>query len=141
MVSQWWNGDFFEEVSLKSLGLHVQLGHRVGETCSDRRTIPSFTVLHVNGLHDITVDFCNCDKTRAGEWRTQLMRVRWYPATLTDPHSCATFEVLNQFHILTLQGKVTTYDYYNGLEKLRNNASLKPQKVSTISKQHRGQVH
>ncbi|KAE9388053.1 hypothetical protein BT96DRAFT_1075744 [Gymnopus androsaceus JB14] len=28
------------------------------------------------------------------------------------------------FHILTLQGKVTTYDFYAGLEKLTNNAGL-----------------
>ncbi|KAK7461259.1 hypothetical protein VKT23_008434 [Stygiomarasmius scandens] len=124
-IIEQWNGVFFRRVSLQSLGVVVQLGHRRGETCPNPRTISKFTVLHVNGIHNATLAFCNCPgRHQAGEWRQQLMRRRWYPATHTDPHTAATFEVLNQFHVMTLQGKVCTYDYYNGLEKLRNNAGL-----------------
>ncbi|THU91454.1 hypothetical protein K435DRAFT_820836 [Dendrothele bispora CBS 962.96] len=119
-----WSGNCFDEVSLKSLGLCVQLGHRYGETCTDQRFIKRFTVMHVNGMHEVNVAFCNCDKLRAGEWRQQLLRRHWYPGTHLDPHTCATFELLNHFHLMTLQGKVNAYDYYNGLEKLRNNAGL-----------------
>ncbi|THU77010.1 hypothetical protein K435DRAFT_703408 [Dendrothele bispora CBS 962.96] len=128
-VIEKWNGYLFEEVSLKSLGLVVYLGsHKCGEVCNQPRMLGSFTVIHVNGLHDICLAYCNRDKFRAGEWRQQLMRRQWYPATHIDPHTCATFEVLNHFHIMTLQGKVNTYNYYNGLEKLRNNANLKKTK-------------
>ncbi|KAK7435289.1 hypothetical protein VKT23_019734 [Stygiomarasmius scandens] len=121
-----WNGFFFDQVSLRELGLIVYLGpHKPGDICNQPRIINYFTVIHVNGLHDIRVAYCNCDKFRAGEWRQQLLRRCWFPATHTDPRTCATFDVLNHFHVMTLQGKVTTYDYYNGLEKLRNNAILK----------------
>ncbi|THU98424.1 hypothetical protein K435DRAFT_818886 [Dendrothele bispora CBS 962.96] len=107
-----WNGLFFEEVSLKGLGLVVYLGtHKSGDTCNQPRMVNSFTVVHVNGLHSIRIAYCNCDKLRA------------------DPRTCVTYEVLNHFHVMTLQGKVTTYDYYNGLEKLRNNANLKKTKA------------
>ncbi|THU93273.1 hypothetical protein K435DRAFT_670546, partial [Dendrothele bispora CBS 962.96] len=124
-----WNGVFFEEVSLKSLGLVVQLGHHHGSPCSDPRFTRAFTVIHVNGIHDVCVGFCNCEnKGRAGEWREQLLHRRWYPATHLNPRTCTTMEALNHFHVMTLQGKVTTYDYYNGLEKLRNNVGLKKQK-------------
>ncbi|KAL1743885.1 hypothetical protein HDZ31DRAFT_39981, partial [Schizophyllum fasciatum] len=32
-----------------------------------------------------------------------------------------TFEVLNQFHVITLHGKLTAYDYYASLERLSDN--------------------
>lgn len=74
--------------------------------------------------------YCNCPGRRAaGEWRQQLLRRRWFPATHLDPKTAATYRVLNTFHVLTLQGKVTTYDFYAGLEKLSNNMGLGDTKV------------
>ncbi|KAE9403692.1 hypothetical protein BT96DRAFT_955932 [Gymnopus androsaceus JB14] len=47
-------------------------------------------------------------------WRSQLLRWQWYPATHLEPQTAATFDVLNHLHVLTLQGKVTTYEQGRG---------------------------
>ncbi|KAJ3751974.1 hypothetical protein EV360DRAFT_75765 [Lentinula raphanica] len=99
-VIEKWNGKFFQRVSLKSIGVFVQLGHNA-------RT------------------YCSCpNQFVAGEWWQQLLRRRWFPATHIEPQTAATYQVMNMFHVLTLQGKVTTYDFYAGLEKMTDNAAL-----------------
>ncbi|KAF5381782.1 hypothetical protein D9615_005372 [Tricholomella constricta] len=57
-----WNGSFFKKTSLKSLGLRIQLGHRVGKACSNPKPAfaNDFVVVHVNGIHEVALDFCNC---------------------------------------------------------------------------------
>ncbi|KAJ3722200.1 hypothetical protein C8R42DRAFT_641636 [Lentinula raphanica] len=95
-----WNGNFFQRVSLKTIGVVVQLGHNA-------RT------------------YCSCpNQLLAGEWWQQLLRRRWFLATHIDPQTAATYQVMNMFHVLTLQGKVTMYDFYAGLEKMTDNAGL-----------------
>ncbi|KAJ3817611.1 hypothetical protein F5880DRAFT_1492633, partial [Lentinula raphanica] len=117
-----WNGQYFERVWLQQLGISVHFGHAFESICPLPRIIKDFTVIHTNGIHCVTGVFCNCmNRSIAGEWRQQLLRRRWFPATHLQPETAVTFEVLNHFHILTLQGKVTTYDYYAGLEKLYDN--------------------
>ncbi|KAJ3816515.1 hypothetical protein F5880DRAFT_1494202, partial [Lentinula raphanica] len=107
---------------LQQLGVSVHFGHAFESICPSPRIIKEFTVIHTNGIHRVTGVFCNCiNRSVAGEWRQQLLRRRWFPATHLQPETAATFEVLNHFHVLTLQGKVTTYDYYAGLEKLYDN--------------------
>ncbi|KAJ7711573.1 hypothetical protein B0H16DRAFT_1216619, partial [Mycena metata] len=78
-----WTGTFFERVTLKDMGLHVQLGHSGYATC--RAPFPGyqdFTVVDSNGLHPVAVDFCGCsNRFAAGEHRQQLIRMSWYPST------------------------------------------------------------
>lgn len=128
---QKWNGSFFERIRLRDLGIFIQLGHRALEHCGNPRFIDGFTVIHTNGIHSVVLAYCDCASRRAaGEWRQQLLRRCWFPATHRDPRTAATYQVLNTFHVLTLQGKVTTYDFYAGLEKLSNNLGLGETKVS-----------
>jgi hypothetical protein len=88
-------------------------------------------VVHNNSIHDVAVDYCGCkDETVVGSRRQQLLRRSWYPATHKEPRTCTTFVGLETFHIMTLQGKVTTYNYYSGLEKLTDNTGLVKVKVS-----------
>ncbi|KAJ7429283.1 hypothetical protein B0H11DRAFT_2266310 [Mycena galericulata] len=121
-----WTGEFFERVTLKSLGLRVQLGHSRFSPCgSPRPGHQDFTVLNWNGLHNVAVDFCGCSNSHlAGAPRQQLLRMSWYPSTHAEPQTAATFRLLEMFHIMTLQGKVTTYDFYSGLEKLTDNTGM-----------------
>ncbi|KAK7025934.1 hypothetical protein VNI00_015849 [Paramarasmius palmivorus] len=58
--------------------------------------------------------------------RQQLLSSQWYPATAKVPQTCFTFRLLEHFHMMTLVGKITSYDYYRGLEKLTNNAGSFP---------------
>ncbi|KAJ7430340.1 hypothetical protein FB451DRAFT_1068620, partial [Mycena latifolia] len=121
-----WTGHFFERTMLKGLG------HARSETCKD--PVPghdTFTVIHSNGLHEVAVDFCGpgCPKAHAaGARHQQLLRMSWYLSTHKMPQTATTFRVLEMFHIMTLQGKVTTYNFYSGLEKLTDNTGTKEMK-------------
>ena len=46
------------------------------------------------------------------------MNNRWYPATVGEPKTCATFEVMRKFHVENLQGNITPYDFYKSLEAM-----------------------
>ncbi|KAJ6480697.1 hypothetical protein C8R47DRAFT_1218545 [Mycena vitilis] len=123
---QYWNGKNFERVTLRKMGLRIQLGHRVGDACETPMAgHERFTVLHNNSIHRVAVDFCGCtDAAIVGTRRQQLLRRRLYPATSKEPRTCATLVAVDAFHIMTLEGKVTSYDYYSGLEKLSDNTGL-----------------
>lgn len=120
---QRWNGEFFERTSLKALGLRVQLGHPIGNICAKPRSnAKPFFVLHTNGIHEVAVNFCDCDqKGDAGNWRVQCLRREWFPATQKNPETCITFRVMEHYHLQTLQAKTTAYDYYICLTKLTDN--------------------
>ncbi|KAJ7825975.1 hypothetical protein B0H14DRAFT_3088526 [Mycena olivaceomarginata] len=123
-----WNGSLFVRTSLKALGLRVQFGHPPGEYCaSPEAGRKGFAVLHNNGIHEVDVDFCGCEhRQRAGALDTQLLRGGWYPASEERPQTCMTFEALELFHIVTLQAKMTMYDYYRSLERLTRNDGVQP---------------
>ncbi|KAL1738429.1 hypothetical protein HDZ31DRAFT_78371, partial [Schizophyllum fasciatum] len=117
-IEEWRNGSF-TQCSLQSLGLRVQLGHRVGERCPCPKTRNDFVVIHSNGLHKCTFDFCAClESLNAGDDCSQLLRRHLFPATSIEPRTCCTFEALRLFHMTTLQGKITAFDFYTALEKL-----------------------
>lgn len=67
---------FYKEATATKLGLRIQLLHRPGEVCTFRalHSIKNFEITHTNGVHGITVDFCNCDLGRNVPPLTQLMR-------------------------------------------------------------------
>ncbi|KAJ7851615.1 hypothetical protein B0H14DRAFT_2355115, partial [Mycena olivaceomarginata] len=122
---QEWNGNFFARRSLKDLGLVVQLGHPVGKGCSAPvRAHKEFVVIDVTGVHNVAVNFCNCDS--AIEKRQQLMRVCWWPATVREPQTCATFAAVRLFRILNCQGKLSAHDFLRSLEFLSNNDGQTP---------------
>ncbi|KAJ7745164.1 hypothetical protein B0H14DRAFT_2637194 [Mycena olivaceomarginata] len=50
----------------------------------------------------------------------------WFPVSDGRPQTAATFLVLDQFHLHTLQAKTTAYDFYAVLEHLTDNAGVKP---------------
>ncbi|KAJ7828215.1 hypothetical protein B0H14DRAFT_2367149 [Mycena olivaceomarginata] len=122
---QEWNGAFFVRRSLKALGLVVQLGHPAGKACSAPvRAHKEFVVIDVTGVHNVAINFCNCDSNI--ERRQQLMRVCWWPATARDPQTCATFATVRLFRILNCQGKLSAHDFLRSLEFLSNNDGQTP---------------
>ncbi|KAJ7029735.1 hypothetical protein C8F04DRAFT_1211893 [Mycena alexandri] len=129
MRSQRWDEPgLFEKTSLAALGLRVQLGHNVGDRClGPKAGHTEFVVLHTNGIHTVKVDICGCENAlEAGSHEIQLLHARWFPAMHENPRTCATIDVLDQFHEETLQSKTTMYDAYCVLEKLTNNVGIKP---------------
>ncbi|KAF8162287.1 hypothetical protein K438DRAFT_1775989 [Mycena galopus ATCC 62051] len=124
-ANQKWNGEYFDRLSLYELGLVTQLGHPPGYSCpSARAAHKDFVVIDVTGIHNVRVQFCECDSRV--KHRQQLMRMRWWPATVKDPQTCATFAVVKLFQIINCLGKVSAYDFVRSLELLTNNDGLTP---------------
>ncbi|KAJ7617529.1 hypothetical protein DFH06DRAFT_1274184 [Mycena polygramma] len=122
---QEWNGAFFKRVGLASLGLVMQLGHTPGASCTAmRRGKYKFTLIDVTGIHNVAVQFCECD-ARITHWQ-QLMRVCWWPATVRDPSTCATFGVIRLFQNMNCLGKISGFHFLRSLELLTNADGLNP---------------
>ncbi|SJL18909.1 uncharacterized protein ARMOST_22511 [Armillaria ostoyae] len=118
-----WNGTFFQKTSLRDLGLRVQLGHEDGSRClNPERGHVHFTVIHVNGLHEVAVDFCNCWLTVPH--RQQMLRYEWFPATVLQPRSATTFQALDLFMACTLTGKMSAFDFYKAMTYLTDALGL-----------------
>ncbi|KAL0565172.1 hypothetical protein V5O48_016855 [Marasmius crinis-equi] len=116
---EYWNGLFFEPTTLGSLGLVIQLAHPTGERCGLPEPFRSgFTVVDVFGIQDVNICSCLCQREdTAGNRLQQLLRAQLYPATVQTPGTAFMFRLLNLFHTLTLQGKITLYDFYRSIEK------------------------
>ncbi|KAG1729947.1 uncharacterized protein EDB91DRAFT_1239155 [Suillus paluster] len=108
-----WNGKFFESVTLKTLGLRVQLGHMPGECCYNAQPVScnEFTVIDAHGIHNVTVDFCGCEMAEIRY--KQLLRV------------C----ILELFHLLSFKLKVSAYKFYHSLARQSDNTGTSPIKV------------
>lgn len=52
---------------------------------------------------------------------TQLLRARLYPATISQPKTAATFDVLKTFQLLSFMSKVSAYEFYHSLARLTDN--------------------
>ncbi|KAF7337193.1 CxC2 domain-containing protein [Mycena sanguinolenta] len=124
LLAQRWTGVFFQSSCLKELGLRIQLGHLPRERCSTPRELhPKFVILHTNGIFEIAIDACDCEHAlSAGSDKIQLLRAGLFPATDDRPRTAATFEVLDEWMVSTLQAKTTMYDFYKMLEKRTDNA-------------------
>lgn len=113
-ASQEWDGVRFIKKPLRHLGLRYQIGHEDGSPC----LVPlaaheRFTLVHHNALHEVALDFCGCPQSQPS--RIQLLRAGLFPATLRRPRTAVSFECLDEFHALTLTGKLSAYDYYKHL--------------------------
>lgn len=118
---------YWERTSLRSEGLVVHLGHN-GQRCPVATLWKRpLNVFHTNGIHQVAVSFCECGRQEGGYYfGIQLFRSTWFPTTLPQPRSAFTFQVLDLFHQLTLQGKTTAWDFYNSIIHTTDNASLNP---------------
>jgi hypothetical protein len=109
-------------VSLKSLGLQIQLNHS-GTYCEN--PLPchvSMVVIHTNGIHEIAFLYCGC--SRAISQHLQLLRRRVYPSSQCHIQTSATFELLESLHKTSLTTKSSTFDLYRAIEKITNNTGI-----------------
>ncbi|KDR65131.1 hypothetical protein GALMADRAFT_148963 [Galerina marginata CBS 339.88] len=111
----------------------VNLGHG-GIPCSSAYANNLiFDLVDINGIHKTKIRFCYC---RGSPDRSeQLMRARLFPATITQPTTAFTFQVLHQFHIHHLESKESLYDFIGSLRRLTDNAFA--QQISDPSSQFR----
>jgi hypothetical protein len=78
----------------------------------------NMVILDSNGIHKVSVHFCGCALAMRANKCEQLMRARWYPATVVDPQTCATFRVLERYHLLNIVGGVNVHGFVGSLERL-----------------------
>lgn len=106
----------------------VHLGHQ-GRACPFLgRVLNTFTVVHTNGVHTVKLQFCACHGERSLP-RFQLLRCSWLPASTEDPHTAFTFDFLDSYHLLSVQGKISRNDYYLSISRHTSNTGLDPPKV------------
>ncbi len=114
------------------LGYVLQLGHNTRVCPMMQDATRMLTVTDLTGIHIVNVRWCECrDSPGGASRRVQLMRMRWFPTTSERPNSVVTFDMLQFFHLLTLQAKTTFYDFYETLAKRIDNAGLRHHPVST----------
>ena len=129
MILKQWVDMHFTRVTLKLLGLHLQLGHAVGDHCCNPKCVfgDEFVVINTNSIHNIALDFCGCRMAQTHV--KQLLRTCLFPATIFNPKTAATFKVLENYQLLSFESKVSSYEYYQCLVQLTNNVSINPPKV------------
>jgi len=113
------------------LGLNVQLGHPVGERCCRPQGVTKgkFVVIHSNGIHVINLAFCGCETAKTYFRQLLCYCYCWLPATDDRPRTAATFQVLEEFRLLSLESKLSCYEFYNALAHHSDNTGLQPPKV------------
>jgi hypothetical protein len=130
--TQHWQHGFFDRASLHSLGLTCNLGHN-GNMCPGGSAPYDLSIIDTNGLHKVRVVFCSCDTdTPWGEHYRQLLRMRWYPATFKRPRTAFSFDLLETYHKLTLQGKINLYDFYLAIMQKSDNQGRSKATVSKL---------
>ncbi|KAJ7698223.1 hypothetical protein B0H14DRAFT_2417944, partial [Mycena olivaceomarginata] len=121
-----WNGRSMERCTLRSLGVRIQLGHPPGVPCPnpERAWGDDFVIIGSHTIDAVGLDYCNCATAKAKH--IQLLRMRLYPATTTNPRSAATFAALRRFAHMTFESKCSAYEFYNSLVHETNNTGLDP---------------
>ncbi|KAJ6548887.1 hypothetical protein B0H19DRAFT_1032024 [Mycena capillaripes] len=126
-----WNKDegCFDRVSLMALGLHFYLARELhpDRMCpSPRRAAgtKTFVVIDTYGLHEVDLYYCGCGK--GSSLSDQLLQMKWLPASGKQPRTAATFNVLRNYHVLSLESKCSMGEFYNSLARQTNNSGKPP---------------
>lgn len=119
---------FFQRITLADIGLRIQLGHRPGDPCPKATHYNNFTVIDINGIHEVNINFCNCLEG-SRDHGIQIRRFGWYPATVRAPKSAATIRVLKLFQLLAFESKMSTQEFYKAIERCTHNIGVVEIKV------------
>jgi hypothetical protein len=90
-------------------------------------------VFDLSGVHRIVVQYCACGGLgESVPKRTQLIRARWFPATIHLPSTVFSFNLLDFFHKLQNRNKCNPYDFYHTIIQRTDAAGLDPEIVSFV---------
>jgi hypothetical protein len=131
-IKQRWTGFRFECITLKDLGLRIQLGHWHGP---NRAIFPlpqaaardDFVIINNGSVHPVHLDYCMCGQ--GGHPTVQLLRARLWAATTTNPRTAALFSVLRRYHLLSFKLKCAALKFYQSLAREGDNLHYKKDKV------------
>ncbi|KAJ7836106.1 hypothetical protein B0H14DRAFT_3705441 [Mycena olivaceomarginata] len=115
---QEWNGSFWADYSLERLGLIYQLGHGGFSCLFPDDLVRTMTVIEAPIIHQVRMRYCKCAKSDDADNLEQLLRNAWYPATVTDPGTCATFRSLESYRMYNVVGNLNVRDFITALERV-----------------------
>ncbi|KAJ7714666.1 hypothetical protein DFH07DRAFT_974405 [Mycena maculata] len=90
-----WNGQFWIPMTLRELGLYW--------SC------------HI--FTEYITDTANAKKAAHATNLQQCLRNGWYPATITDPATCASFRTLETFRLQNMMGNMNVHDFITAIER------------------------
>lgn len=102
----------------------MQLGHDNGRCPFPALKSTNFEILDLSGQHTISVYFCGC--FGALHEHVQLLWTEWFPASISQPNSAFTFDMLDTFQLINLQGKLSAYNFYQSLIHKTDNLGILP---------------
>ena len=113
-------------IRLSDIGLVYQLGHG-GRPCPaplPRTSNTAMTLITPTSISRVAVCYCGCSRSSNTTRVQQLLREGWYPATLQEPNTCATFAALDHFELLAVVANVNVRDFVSTLERADNALGL-----------------
>ncbi|KAI6147700.1 hypothetical protein BKA82DRAFT_4014879 [Pisolithus tinctorius] len=146
---QKWNGRFFEDFTLRLVGLVLHLGH-AGAPCPagegswedaashvddewediEESQRPAhlnppddrnyLTVVDTGGVHFCNVQYCNCPGSE--DSHLQLTMAGLFPATTKAPRTAFTFQVLDDFIRDNVECGTSAMNYYSKLQRVTSSA-------------------
>ncbi|KAJ7805460.1 hypothetical protein B0H14DRAFT_3485136 [Mycena olivaceomarginata] len=111
-VLQEWNGSFWKTCTLESIGLVYQLGHGGFPCPSPDDAVRTLVVIEAPMIHQIRTT-----------WNS-LLRNGWYPATVTDPKTVATFRSLESYRLYAVLGNMNVKDFVTAMERMTDATSV-----------------
>ena len=73
------------------------------------------------GIYKRRVQWCICPN--APPFHIQLLRMRFFPASLKRPLTAFTFDVLDQFNVEAMECKTAARNFYSKLQRMTNNSN------------------
>lgn len=135
---QKWNGRHFESTTLAALGFVLRLGH-YGQPCPAltatevTQKVSNLTIAHTTGLQEIQVQYCECVDSAEGYQMKPRPLQLWshdlWPATCERTRTVFSRHALRFFYHLSMQSKVSAYDYMGTLQRLTDNGFMADVKV------------
>jgi len=108
----------------------VQAGGVVGEETTDKGTLSEawkegprkcLIVVDISGVHQLHIGWCRCKDAPAAD--VQLLRSRFFPASILNPSTAFTFGALEYFHIDSVECKTSASSFFSKLRRLTNNTN------------------
>jgi hypothetical protein len=87
----------------------------------------NFIVVDINAVHSVSLAFCDCE--HAQQRYVQLLRAQLLPATVLEPKTAATFNVLKSFQMLSFMSKVSAFEFYHSIARQTDNTGTHPPPV------------
>lgn len=113
---------FWTIATYSDLGGILTIGHRGRRGCNLPGNTRTLTVVHEQGIYEMSVRFCRCNTAATaeseGEEAQQLLRHGLWPASWIKPRTAYSLRVMEEFDRLGVLAHANAYDYFKYLCRL-----------------------